>query len=124
MNEFYLTEVQAWAVGVTLAIILMDVVTGLIMAFTTKTFESSKMREGLGHKMLLISFIALAYIIELGGAHIPGLGFTEITVPAVCIYIVIMELGSCAENIVKGYPELKDTPLIKLFIKHENGTTD
>ena len=119
MNEFYLTNVQAWAVGITVAIIIMDIVTGLISAFTTHTFESSKMREGLGHKMLLLCFIAIAYIIELGGAHIPGLGFTELTVPAVCIYIIIMEIGSCAENIVKGYPDLADTALIRLFIKNE-----
>lgn len=120
MEQFYLTDIQSWAVGVALAITLMDIITGLIKAFITKTFESSKMREGLGHKMLLICFIAIAYIIEIGGAHIPGLGFTEATVPAVCIYIIVMELGSCAENIVQGYPELKDTPIIKLFIKKED----
>lgn len=120
MNHFYLTEVQVWAVAVTVAIIIMDIMTGLITAFTTHTFESAKMREGLGHKMLLLCFIAIAYIIEIGGAHIPGLGFTELTVPGVCVYIVVMELGSCAENIVKGYPELKDTPIIKLFIKKED----
>lgn len=110
-----ITEVNAWSIGLAMGFMLMDILTGFIGSIITHTFSSSKMREGLGHKMLLICIIAMAIMLEIGGEHIEGLGFTSVTVPVVCVYIIIMEVGSVLENVCTAYPELKDSPLFTLF---------
>ena len=115
-----LTEAQAWAVGLACAMMLMDVLTGFIGAVVNGTVSSSKMREGLGHKALLLCVIALSVIIEVGAQHVVGLGLGGVTVTVVCAYIVVMELASCMENVCGAYPELRDTPLMRLFV-HADG---
>lgn len=110
-----LTEAQAWAVGLACAMMLMDVLTGFIGAVVNGTVSSSKMREGLGHKALLLCVIALSVIVEVGAQHVVGLGLGGVTVTVVCAYIVVMEVASCMENVCGAYPELRDTPLMRLF---------
>ncbi len=110
-----IAEANAWSIGLAMGFMLMDILTGFIGSVITHTFSSSKMREGLGHKVLLICIMAMAVMLEIGGEHIEGLGFTSVTVPVVCVYIIIMEVGSVLENVCAAYPELKDTPLFKLF---------
>ena len=115
-----ITEVNAWSIGLAMGFMLMDILTGFIGSVITHTFSSSKMREGLGHKVLLICIIAMTVMLEIGVEHIGGLGFASVTVPVVCVYIIIMEVGSVLENVCTAYPELKDTPLFMLFQNKEN----
>lgn len=115
-----ITEVNAWSIGLAIGFMLMDVITGFIGSIITHSFSSSKMREGLGHKVLLLCIISMAVMLEIGGEHIEGLGFTAVTVPVVCIYIIVMEVGSVLENVCAAYPELRDTPLFMLFKNKEN----
>lgn len=115
-----ITEVNAWSIGLAVGFMLMDILTGFIGSIITHTFSSSKMREGLGHKALLLCIIAMAVMLEIGSTHIDGLGFTAVTVPVVCVYIIVMEVGSVLENICSAYPELRDTPLFNLFKGKEN----
>lgn len=115
-----ITEVNEWSIGLAVGFMLMDILTGFIGSIITHTFSSSKMREGLGHKVLLLCIIAMAVMLEIGGEHIEGLGFTAVTVPVVCVYIIVMEVGSVLENACSAYPELKDTPLFLLFKNKEN----
>lgn len=115
-----ITEVNAWSIGLAVSFMLMDNLTGFIGSIITHTFSSSKMREGLGHKVLLICIIAMAVMLEIGGEHIEGLGFTAVTVPVVCVYIIVMEIGSVWENVTSAYPELRDTPLFMIFRNKEN----
>lgn len=110
-----ITEVNAWSIGLAVGFMLIDILTGFIGSIITHTFSSSKMREGLGHKTLLICVIAMAVMLEISGEHIEGLGFTAVTVPVVCAYIIVMEIGSVWENVCAAYPDLKDTPLSTLF---------
>lgn len=117
-------EANSWATGAVCALMLIDLFTGWLQSMVNKTFESSIMRVGICHKMLMLCLLVVAYVIEAASAHVEGLGFMEITVIVVCIPMVVMEVGSICENVVKGNPALKDTPLIKLFIKNEDGTTD
>ena len=115
-----ITEVNAWSIAMACGFMLMDIVTGLIGSIMRGEFSSAKMREGLGHKALLLCIIAMAMMLEIGGTHIDGLGFTAVTVPVVCVYIIVMEVGSVLENICSAYPELRDTPLFNLFKGKEN----
>lgn len=110
-----ITEVNTWSIGLAVGFMLMDILTGFIGSIITHTFSSSKMREGLGHKALLLCIITMAVMLEIGGEHIEGLGFTAVTVPVVCVYIIVMEVGSVLENVCTAYPELRDTPLFMLF---------
>ena len=113
-------EAQAWAIGLACVLMLMDFVTGFVGAVVRGDVSSSKMREGLGHKALLLCVIALAVIVEAGAQHVAGLGFGGVTVTVVCAYIAVMEVASCMENVCAAYPELRDTPLMRVF-KHDEG---
>ena len=119
-----LTEAQAWAVGLACAMMLMDVLTGFIGAVVNGTVSSSKMREGLGHKALLLCVIALSVIVEVGAQHVVGLGLGGVTVTVVCAYIVVMEVASCMENVCGAYPELRDTPLMRLFDRADGDASE
>ena len=112
-----LTEPQIWAISLACALMLMDIVTGFIGAVINGTVSSAKMREGLGHKALL-RVILLSIIIEAGTQHVVGLGLGGVTVTVVCAYIAVMEVASCMENVCSAYPELRDTPLMRIF-KHD-----
>ncbi|WP_293814205.1 phage holin family protein [uncultured Parolsenella sp.] len=117
------SEAQVWAIGLACVLMLMDFVTGFVGAVVRGDVSSSKMREGLGHKALLLCVIALAVIVEAGAQHVAGLGFGGVTVTVVCAYIAVMEVASCMENVCAAYPELRDTPLMRVF-KHDEGGED
>ena len=113
-----LTDLQVWAIGLACVLMLMDIVTGFIGAIIKGNVSSAKMREGLGHKALLLCVILLSIIIEAGTQHVVGLGLGGVTVTVVCAYIAVMEVASCMENVCSAYPELRDTPLMRIF-KHD-----
>lgn len=115
-----ITDANAWSICLAMGFMFMDILTGFIGSVITHTFSSSKMREGLGHKVLLICIIAMTVMLDIGGKHIEGLGFTAVTVPVVCVYIIVMEVGSVLENVCAAYPELKETTLFMLFKNKEN----
>lgn len=87
------------------AAILLDIVTGLIKAFYTKSFQSSVMRQGLFHKLgelmaVGILFGAQIALPEIGvDAHLP-------LFPAGVGYCVLMEIGSILENLRAFTPGL------------------
>lgn len=110
-----LTEPQVWAIAIACAFMVMDILTGFIGAVINGNVSSAKMRIGLGHKILLCCLIAVAVMIELAGTHIAGLGFSGVSVTVVCVYIIIMEVASILENVCAAYPELRDTPLMRIF---------
>lgn len=110
-----LTEPQVWAIAIACAFMVMDILTGFIGAVINGNVSSAKMRVGLGHKTLLCCLIAVAVMIELAGTHIAGLGFSGVSVTVVCAYIIIMEVASILENVCAAYPELRDTPLMRIF---------
>ena len=98
------SEAQVWAIGLACVLMLMDFVTGFVGAVVRGDVSSSKMREGLGHKALLLCVIVLAVIVEAGAQHVAGLGFGGVTVTVVCAYIAVMEVASCLENVCAAYP--------------------
>jgi toxin secretion/phage lysis holin len=117
------TEQQIWAIGGAFLMMLIDMVTGIAQSIYNCSFKSSKMRRGLCHKATLSLIIMLVICIEILSSHIVGLNFGGITVYVVCIAIIGMEFASILENIKQAYPELADTPIMKIF-EHANVDTD
>lgn len=113
----------AWQLGGTLIFILADVVSGVISAIIQKNLDSQKMREGLLRKILLIIIIALSFVVQY------AFGITVIS-KIVCVYIVIMEIISLAENLQKAGIDLgklgellkikQDKNTINLVVKKED----
>lgn len=118
-SEMTLTEPQTWALAIVGVTMVLDIVSGLVKAFSRKSYDSSKMREGLVHKFTELVIVALAFVLELACEHIAGLPFSGVTVVLTCTYIILMEVGSIMENLITAYPELADTPLAKLFIPEQ-----
>lgn len=96
--------------------IVMDILSGVLYAVKSKTWTSTKMREGLFHKMAIILFIVLAILCDFGQAYL-DLGFKIPITTGVLIYVCGMELGSTGENLIKINPKL--TEKIKTFFTKE-----
>ena len=85
--------------------IALDFVSGLLKALSNGTYESSKMRKGLYHKIgeLFAWGFCLACDITLPQF---GIDLPFALVNAVTVYIVLMESGSIIENIGIMNPEI------------------
>lgn len=92
------------AIFTVLALILLDLVVGIVGAVVTHTFSSEKMRSGLLHKFMELCAMALGAIID--GALVGGFDIaTQPLLIAICAYIGIMETGSVLELIKKYDPD-------------------
>ena len=116
------TEPESWALVFALVFVLMDMLVGTVCAFAMGRRSSTKLREGLFHKAQELMVIALAVLVQpavtlIGGVDLPG----AIVLP-VCVAIILMEVGSCLENIGEANPQLKDSGIFKLF--SNNGDKD
>lgn len=115
MQPFLVSETQAWAIGLACTLMLIDVVSGFIAACVNNEISSTTMRQGLLHKVLMLLLIVACLAVEIALGHAVELPYNIPTCEVVCGYIVIMELISTLENIAKGYPQIVETPLFKLF---------
>ena len=101
-----------------LCMIGCDIVIGLVKAFTTHSYESGIMREGLFHKLGELLCFIFAVVCDL---TLPTLGIVlpvSIT-GAVAAYLVFMEIGSVIENIGVMNPQLgKYLALVFAKVKH------
>ena len=117
LSPFLLSESQCWALVAAVTMMALDMLSGFLAAVHNREVESKKMREGLFHKASLLLVVTLAYLLEVYSTHVEGMGFQiPLFVPA-CALIVLMEVVSIIENIVKLNPGLADTQLIGLFVK-------
>lgn len=110
-----LTEGECWSIMAALFLMALDILSGLMSALITGSFASTKMREGLGHKAMLILVIALAVAVQGFSGHVAELGWSVPLIIPACAYIVVMEVSSILENVAKAYPGLADTALFRLF---------
>ena len=116
-----LAEPEVWALGTAFATMLIDVVVGFSQSLITGSFSSSVMRIGLGHKFITICIMALSVILEAACSHVAGLPFSGVTTVVVSGYVIVMEVGSILENAAKAYPELRDSPLFRIFEDEKKG---
>ena len=115
MPAVTLTEAQSWGIALACMMMASDMVAGFIAAAINKELSSSKMRNGLLHKVLMLILIFACLAIEIGISHTVALPYDVPTCEVVCGYVIIMELISVLENVAKGYPEIRDSALFRLF---------
>lgn len=110
-----LSEAQTWSILLACVMMCADVVVGFIQAAINNQLSSTKMRQGLLHKVLILILIFVCLAIEIGIGHTVKLPYDIPTCGVVCGYVIIMELISILENIARGYPQFADSELFKLF---------
>lgn len=94
--------------------IAFDSISGNIAAVANHIWKSSIMRKGLYHKFGSIMLVALAYFIDYAQKFV-DLGFQVPIAAGVCVYIILMELGSIIENIGKINPDLLPAQIRKII---------
>lgn len=103
---------ELWAIMIPIALMALDILTGLVNAWIKNEIDSAKLRKGLAKKMGEISVILIGELFVIGFC-LPSVVFTGIS-----IYLVIMELISICENLEKiGVP-------IPKFIKNALAITN
>lgn len=110
-----LSEAQTWSILLACVMMCADVIVGFIQAAINNQLSSTKMRQGLLHKVLILILIFVCLAIEVGIGHTVKLPYDIPTCEVVCGYVIVMELISILENIARGYPEFADSQLFKLF---------
>ena len=80
-----------WEILAPMALIILDVLTGLIIAWKNGDFKSAKMRAGLSKKFGELVYILVGILTKF------ALG-TELILYFTVGYICLMELSSLAEN--------------------------
>ena len=108
-------ERYAFFVGA-LIFVAFDTISGLIKAFATNTFTSTKVKEGIFHKAALILIIIMSAAIDILSGFIPSMPFTVPLTQGCCLLIIGMECMSVLENVCAINPALKDSALIKRLL--------
>lgn len=106
---------------IVLGFIAFDVVTGLIKAGYNGNYNSAIMRQGGFHKCMEVMAMAVAYFVEYAIVYI-NIGVNVPAVPAVTVYICIMELISILENICAVNPQM--CALFKPYLDKLKGGND
>lgn len=122
-----MSTAELCALGITAILIAMDYLSGIAAAASRGDLQSSKMREGLWHKLGEVVAILLAYLVGEEGHYI-GLPYQiDLLIPAVLIWISVMEITSILENLAILNPDLASAGFLQIFKKtteendhHEN----
>ena len=94
INQLHFTS-RVWVIALPCLLMALDIMTGLVYAWESGTFKSSRMREGLGKK-----FGELSYII-IGVAVTVAMGLPHYILIGIASYILFMEMMSVCENAEK-----------------------
>ena len=120
MGQLFLppmTESQSWSIIMACLMMLADIAVGFVGAAVRHDISSTKMREGIGHKVMMLVLIAVAYLLGVGLGHVSGIKTEIPSTEIVCWYVVVMEIASILENISKAWPEFSGTSLFKYISK-------
>lgn len=103
-----------------LALVVIDYVTGIIGSVVTHSFSSTIMRTGLWHKLAYLVAIIVGLVLEhLSEYYELGFVFAETITTMIIIWIVITEVGSILENLVKINPNLANNNFMRIFAQRE-----
>lgn len=83
---------QLWVIALPSLLMGLDIMTGLVYAWESGTFKSSRMREGLGKKFGELTYICI------GAAATVAMGLPHYILIGIATYILFMELMSVCEN--------------------------
>lgn len=110
-----MTESQSWSIVLACIMMVADVVVGFVGAAIRHDISSTKMREGIGHKVMMLALIAVAYVLGVGLTHVSGIEFDVPSTEVVCWYTIVMELASIIENMAMAWPAFSDSKLFRYF---------
>ena len=102
-------QVELYAALVVMLFIILDFVSGIIKAAIKSELSSTKMREGLMHKLSFILALLLGWLCEWS---MPILGLPDVFG---AVYISCTEIVSILENLGEINPELKTSKFLSLF---------
>lgn len=88
---------------VTFGFILFDIITGILKAIKNNKLNSTKLREGLIHKVSEVICIAGAYALPFGLQYLE-VDFKLPVLGVVAVYICLMEAISAIENLCEVNP--------------------
>lgn len=97
-------------------LIILDIISGVVKAMSNSGLDSTKLRQGLYHKVAYIIIMALATALQVASGSV-DLGYDVPLVAPCAIYIVITEVVSIVENVLVINPELNAGALRALFEK-------
>lgn len=121
MIHTYITnDIMCYFIAV-VVFVFIDYITGVVNAAMHSRLNSSKMREGLGHKFAYCVLIFVAYIIDAIQLN-SSLNLPFEMFPIVSIGIIAIELTSIIENVCEINPELRKAKFMDIFEK--NNTND
>jgi toxin secretion/phage lysis holin len=112
MNNVHFTSIW-WAIFAPLLLIVLDVLTGVIIAWRNNDFQSAKMRAGLSKKFGELVYVLVGIMTKF------ALG-TDLILYFTVGYICLMEISSLAENCDKLGVKMPD----KLSEKLNNNKED
>ena len=115
-----LTATEMWSVFFAFLFMLLDVIYGIVCACVRHDFQSSKIREGLGHKAVLTLILVLALVVQTATGVLGDFGYHIPLVTPVCIALIVMEIGSCLETLADTYPDFKNSKLYTFFLKDDS----
>lgn len=121
MIHTYITnDIMCYFIAV-VVFVFIDYITGVVNAAMHSRLNSSKMREGLGHKFAYCVLIFVAYIIDAVQLN-SSLNLPFEMFPIISIGIIAIELTSIIENVCEINPELRKAKFMDIFEK--NNTND
>lgn len=85
---------RAWLLALPMAMMGIDILTGVLKAWLNHSFKSAKMRSGLGKKIGEIAILVIGELFSF------ALGLPHYIMRGISIYIVFMEFMSIMENLV------------------------
>lgn len=94
LSEFHFSN-EFWMLLLPFCMIGLDFLTGLVYAWASKTFKSSKMRTGLSKKVGEIAILVIGELFSY------ALGLPDYLMVFISMYICLMELMSIFENLDK-----------------------
>lgn len=105
LKSFEFTN-AVWVLAIPLALMGLDVLTGYLNAWVKGEIKSHRMREGLVKKFGEITILVIGKLFEY------GIKLPTYVMNLVSFYVIIMELVSITENLVK-----LGVPIPKFFTK-------
>ncbi len=86
------------SIVIVMLFIILDFITGIVMAVKNSNLNSSIMRDGLFNKFGEIVIVAVGFLIDYGQSYL-DMGFNVPVLESICVYIILMEIGSILENV-------------------------
>lgn len=112
-----------YPVAAVVVLVLLDILSGLTKAALAHDINSTKMREGLGHKAAYFFLLVLFVLIQVIQIHFNFWSdFPTCTV--VAGLICVCETISVIENVCAINPDLANFPLIKELLQYGNEVTN